>query len=133
MMYVPQTLARRSSRSARKAKDMRTSTSMVAALSIVLILGVAPPAAAQFYTQHNLVSDGAVPAECLDPNLVNAWGARRQSYLAVVGLRQWNGQGLDLSCRHHRSSSSRASLSQHLYGFHGSWCCRFERTDRDGA
>jgi uncharacterized protein (TIGR03118 family) len=53
---------------------MRKITSIVAALPIVLILGVAPPAVAQFYTQHNLVSDGAVPAECLDPNLVNAWG-----------------------------------------------------------
>src|SRR5213594_3376487 len=35
--------------------------------------GVAP-AASQFYHQHNLVSDGAVPADLLDPNLVNAWG-----------------------------------------------------------
>jgi len=53
---------------------MAKTTSIVAVLSIVLILGVARPAVAQFYTQRNLVSDGAVPAECLDPNLVNAWG-----------------------------------------------------------
>jgi uncharacterized protein (TIGR03118 family) len=32
----------------------------------------APPGA--FFTQHNLVSDGAVPADHVDPNLVNAWG-----------------------------------------------------------
>ena len=28
----------------------------------------------QFYAQHNLVSDGFVPADHHDPNLVNAWG-----------------------------------------------------------
>src|SRR5439155_23021930 len=31
-------------------------------------------AASRFYQQHNLVSDGAVPADLVDPNLVNAWG-----------------------------------------------------------
>src|SRR5437867_8073963 len=31
-------------------------------------------AASPFYQQHNLVSDGAVPADLVDPNLVNAWG-----------------------------------------------------------
>jgi len=34
----------------------------------------AAPAASRFYQQHNLVSDGAVPADLVDPNLVNAWG-----------------------------------------------------------
>jgi len=49
--------------------------SVIASLSIVLILGGARPSTAQFYTQNNLVSDGpSVPAECIDPNLVNAWG-----------------------------------------------------------
>jgi uncharacterized protein (TIGR03118 family) len=43
-------------------------------LSVVLIVGGAHAAAAQFYAQHNLVSDGAVPADLVDPNLVNAWG-----------------------------------------------------------
>ena len=39
------------------------------------VLAFAVPAKAQFYTQHNLVSDGAaVPADRFDPNLVNAWG-----------------------------------------------------------
>jgi uncharacterized protein (TIGR03118 family) len=43
-------------------------------LFVALIVLVARPAAAQFYAQHNLVSDGAVPADLVDPNLVNAWG-----------------------------------------------------------
>ena len=28
----------------------------------------------QFYAQHNIVSDGFIPADHTDPNLVNAWG-----------------------------------------------------------
>ncbi len=28
----------------------------------------------QFYAQHNLISDGSIPADHTDPNLVNAWG-----------------------------------------------------------
>jgi uncharacterized protein (TIGR03118 family) len=32
------------------------------------------PGPTQFYAQHNLVSDGAIPADHTDPNLVNAWG-----------------------------------------------------------
>src|SRR5207247_9127732 len=32
----------------------------------------APPS--PFYEQHNLVSDGAVPADLVDAGLVNAWG-----------------------------------------------------------
>jgi len=47
---------------------------MAAMLFVALIVLVARPAAAQFYAQHNLVSDGAVPADLVDPNLVNAWG-----------------------------------------------------------
>src|SRR3989449_2493062 len=43
-------------------------------LAVVLILGGACPAMAQFYIQHKLLSDGAVPADLVDPNLVNAWG-----------------------------------------------------------
>jgi len=34
----------------------------------------AAPPASRFYQQHNLLSDGAVPADLVDPNLVNAWG-----------------------------------------------------------
>jgi uncharacterized protein (TIGR03118 family) len=53
---------------------MRKITLVIASLSIALILSGVRPASAQFYTQDNLVSDGAVPAEHLDPNMVNAWG-----------------------------------------------------------
>ncbi len=54
---------------------MRRSTFVRTAwLPLVLMLVLAGPAAAQFYAQHNLVSDGAVPADLVDPNLVNAWG-----------------------------------------------------------
>src|SRR5262245_55964828 len=34
----------------------------------------APPPAARFYVQQNLVSDGAVQADVVDAALVNAWG-----------------------------------------------------------
>jgi uncharacterized protein (TIGR03118 family) len=34
----------------------------------------ASPGPTQFYTQHNLVSDGFIPADHTDPNMVNAWG-----------------------------------------------------------
>jgi len=49
-------------------------TRLMVLLSVGLLVS-SLPAAAQFYTQHNLVSDGpAVPADRFDPNLVNAWG-----------------------------------------------------------
>src|SRR5256712_4887318 len=48
--------------------------SAIVSLSVVLSLGSVQPAAAQFYTQHTLVSDGFVPADHPDPNMVNAWG-----------------------------------------------------------
>jgi uncharacterized protein (TIGR03118 family) len=47
-------------------------------LTITLGLALASPATAgseqKFYQQHNLVSDGFVPADHVDPNLVNPWG-----------------------------------------------------------
>jgi uncharacterized protein (TIGR03118 family) len=48
--------------------------SVVTAAVVSLLAGQARPAAAQFYEQRNLVSDGTVPAALTDPNLVNAWG-----------------------------------------------------------
>ncbi len=42
--------------------------------STILSLGIAQPAHSRFYAQHNLVSDGALPADHVDPQLVNAWG-----------------------------------------------------------
>src|SRR3989442_13383918 len=52
----------------------RGSLSVIVSLSVAMILGSVPPTAAQFYTQHNLVSDGLVPADHSDPNMANAWG-----------------------------------------------------------
>src|SRR5712691_11806691 len=43
-------------------------------LAVGLILVGQSFADARFYKQHNLVSDGVVPADLVDPNLVNAWG-----------------------------------------------------------
>ncbi len=49
-------------------------------------------APSQFYEQHNLVSDGAVSADLVDPALVNAWG------LVASATSPWwvadNGTGL---------------------------------------
>ena len=53
---------------------MRKMHSLFAALSLALFLGGAGPAAAQFYAQHNLVSDIPGLADLTDPSLVNAWG-----------------------------------------------------------
>jgi len=52
---------------------MRKIHSIIATLSVALLLG-ADPAAAQFYTQHNLVSDIPGLADLTDPSLVNPWG-----------------------------------------------------------
>jgi uncharacterized protein (TIGR03118 family) len=38
------------------------------------MLGGVSPGPTQFYAQHNLLSDGAVPADLVNPNVVNAWG-----------------------------------------------------------
>jgi uncharacterized protein (TIGR03118 family) len=48
----------------------------LAASAMALLLATAAPARAQVssYLVHNLVSDGFVTADHIDPNLVNAWG-----------------------------------------------------------
>jgi uncharacterized protein (TIGR03118 family) len=54
---------------------MNTRVSLAAtSLAALVVLGVTPRADAQFYQQHDLVSDGTVPADLVDPDLVNAWG-----------------------------------------------------------
>ena len=53
---------------------MRKIQSAIATLSVALLVGGANPAAAQFYLQHNLVSDVPGLADLTDPSLVNAWG-----------------------------------------------------------
>jgi uncharacterized protein (TIGR03118 family) len=47
---------------------------LVLALTIAFLPVHGLHAAGNFYQQHNLVSDGATPADHIDPNLVNAWG-----------------------------------------------------------
>ena len=47
----------------------------VAVLALVVLAGFAPPAdKTNSYTVHNLVSDGTIPADHTDTNLVNGWG-----------------------------------------------------------
>ena len=41
---------------------------------VILVASPAAQAAGGFYQQHNLVSDGFIPADNTDPNLVNGWG-----------------------------------------------------------
>src|SRR5712691_1044563 len=52
-------------------------------LTITLGLALTSPATAgnkeRFYKQHNLVSDGFVPADHVDSNLVNPWGIASSS------------------------------------------------------
>src|SRR5437870_1114852 len=50
--------------------------SFVVSVGVFLVLTLALPssARAQFYAQHNLVTDGFVSADLVDHNLVNAWG-----------------------------------------------------------
>jgi uncharacterized protein (TIGR03118 family) len=57
---------------------MRHRTLVIMSLSAMLTAGGASPALAQ-YVQHNLVSDGAVPAPVIDPALVNPWGLAASS------------------------------------------------------
>ena len=54
----------------------RKAISVLYVASLVLAVFVAPQAYADpnIYQQHNLVSDGAVAADHVDPNLVNPWG-----------------------------------------------------------
>jgi len=56
--------------------NLRLSKCSVSALLTTLMCITSLPlaAATSFYEQHNLVSDGAIPADHTDPNLVNPWG-----------------------------------------------------------
>src|SRR5207237_5356627 len=65
--------------------DMRTSHFYRALTAAALIVLVAAVLAARIsaaginaYVRHNLVSDGFLPADHVDPNLVNAWGLTAQ-------------------------------------------------------
>jgi uncharacterized protein (TIGR03118 family) len=53
---------------------MRSIRQATTLLSFTMLLSVARPAAAQFYLQHNLVSDLPGVADLQDASLVNSWG-----------------------------------------------------------
>jgi len=53
---------------------MRKLVFVSAAVAALLAASGRQPAAAQMFEQHNLVSDGAVPADATDTNWVNSWG-----------------------------------------------------------
>lgn len=55
-------------------RRLKTASSTAAGL---LAIAVAVPAHAQQFQVNNLVSNGAVPAATIDPNLVNPWGLAR--------------------------------------------------------
>src|SRR5436190_14890960 len=59
-----------------------------------------------FYKQHNLVSDGAVPADLVDPALVNAWG------LVASATSPWwvADNGTDSSTLYNGSTGAKLSL-----------------------
>jgi uncharacterized protein (TIGR03118 family) len=56
------------------AKERAMNTRIALAALVTAWLAFSGPAAAQFYAQHNLVSDGSIAADLVDPSLVNAWG-----------------------------------------------------------
>jgi uncharacterized protein (TIGR03118 family) len=51
-----------------------TTTAMTAAQEQARSASSEPLASSHAYTVHNLVSDGAIPADHIDPDLVNPWG-----------------------------------------------------------
>ncbi len=69
-------------------------------------------AASPFYQQHNLVSDGAVPADLVDPALVNAWG------LVASGTSPWwvADNGTDLSTLYNANTGAKVTLTVSVPG-----------------
>src|SRR3989441_3720122 len=63
-------------------------------------------APSRFYEQHNLVSDGAVPADLVDAALVNAWG------LVASGTSPWwvADNGADLSTLYNGNTGAKVAL-----------------------
>ncbi len=70
------------------------------------------PAISRFYRQHNLVSDGAVPADLVDPALVNAWG------LVASATSPWwvADNGTALSTLYNGSTGAKLSLTVSVPG-----------------
>src|SRR3989440_2787066 len=70
------------------------------------------PAASPFYEQHNLVSDGAVPADLVDAGLVNAWG------LVASATSPWwvADNGTDLSTLYNGNTGAKVPLTVSVPG-----------------
>src|SRR6266571_3724995 len=65
------------------------------------------PAASPFYEQHNLVSDGAVPADLVDAGLVNAWGL-----VASAPSPRWvNDNGTDVATLYNGNTGAKVPLT----------------------
>jgi uncharacterized protein (TIGR03118 family) len=78
----------------------------VAFAASLALLGFAPLASAQFYEQHNLVSDGSLPAALVDPDLKNAWG------LTSSATSPWwvADNGTDLSTLYNGNTGAKQAL-----------------------
>src|SRR5947199_7045336 len=63
--------------STRRFHRVLTAAAVVAVVAAVLAAGTSA-AGVNTYVQHNLVSDGSLPADHVDSNLVNAWGLTAQ-------------------------------------------------------
>ena len=65
-----------------------------------------------FYKQHNLVSDGAVPADLVDPSLVNAWG------LVASSTSPWwvSDNGTDRSTLYNGNTGAKLGLTVTIPG-----------------
>src|SRR5437899_769110 len=70
------------------------------------------PAASPFYEEHNLVSDGAVPADLVDAGLVNAWG------LVASATSPWwvADNGADLSTLYNGNTGAKVALTVSVPG-----------------
>src|SRR2546422_801046 len=69
-------------------------------------------APSQFYEPHNLVSDGAVPADLVDAGLVNAWG------LVASATSPWwvADNGTDLSTLYNGNTGAKVALTVSVPG-----------------
>jgi uncharacterized protein (TIGR03118 family) len=79
---------------------------VLAVVVTLALLGLGRPASAQFYQQRNLVSDGTVPADLVDPDLKNAWG------LAASATSPWwvADNGTDLSTLYNGNTGAKQGL-----------------------
>ena len=86
---------------------MRKIQFAIATLSVALLVGGANPAAAQFYSQHNLVSDVPGLADLTDPSLVNAWGL-----VASTGSPWWvSNNGTATSTLYNGNTGAKVALT----------------------